>query len=156
VLFYRAGVEYQRCLTACLEAGISKRVRFLEPVPFLRLLDYVASADVGAIFYDDSESSGYFMCNADKLSLLAACGIPFVASHQPNLESVTYRHGLGKCCNPWDAVALADAFRAVVEGVTPLAEWKQQARKAFLEHLNFEVHGRRLVAALDQLGQAAR
>jgi glycosyltransferase involved in cell wall biosynthesis len=155
VLFYREGVEYRRCRTACMEAGISNRVRFLEPVPFLRLLDYVASADVGAIFYDDSESSGYFMCNADKLSLLAACGIPFVASDQPNLESVTYRHGLGKCCNPRDAVAVADAFRAVVEGVTPLAEWKQQARKAFLEHLNFEVHGRRLLAALDQLRQAA-
>jgi glycosyltransferase involved in cell wall biosynthesis len=156
VLFYREGVEYRRCRTACVEAGISNRVRFLEPVPFLRLLDYVASADVGAIFYDDSESSGYFMCNADKLSLLAACGIPFVASDQPNLESVTYRHGLGKCCNPRDSIALADAFRAVVHGVTPLAQWKQQARKAFLEHLNFEVHGPRLVAALGRLGQAAR
>jgi glycosyltransferase involved in cell wall biosynthesis len=155
VLFYREGVEYRRCRTACVEAGISNRVRFLEPVPFLRLLDYVASADVGAIFYDDSESSGYFMCNADKLSLLAACGIPFVASDQPNLESVTYRHGLGKCCNPRDSIALADAFRAVVHGVTPLAQWKQQARKAFLEHLNFEVHGPRLVAALGRLGQAA-
>lgn len=155
VLFYREGVEYRRCLNACVEAGISKRVRFLEPVPFLRLLDYVASADVGAIFYDDSESSGYFMCNADKLSLLAACGIPFVASDQPNLESVTYRHGLGQCCNPRDAAALAGAFRAVVEGVTPLAQWKQQARKTFLEYLNFEVHGRRLLAALGQLGQAA-
>ncbi len=156
VLFYREGDEYRRCLTACVEAGISNRVRFLEPVPFLRLLDYVASADVGAIFYDDSESSGYFMCNADKLSLLAACGIPFVASDQPNLESVTYRHGLGKCCNPRNTVALADAFRAVVEGVTPLAEWKQQARKAFLEHLNFEGQGLRLLAALDQLVKATR
>jgi glycosyltransferase involved in cell wall biosynthesis len=155
VLFYREGVEYRRCRTACVEAGISNRVRFLEPVPFLRLLDYVASADAGAIFYDDSESSGYFMCNADKLSLLAACGIPFVASDQPNLESVTYRHGLGKCCNPRDSIALADAFRAVVDGATPLAQWKQQARKAFLEHLNFEVHGRRLLAALDNLGKAA-
>jgi glycosyltransferase involved in cell wall biosynthesis len=155
VLFYREGVEYRRCRTACVEAGVSNRVRFLEPVPFLRLLDYVASADAGAIFYDDSESSGYFMCNADKLSLLAACGIPFVASDQPNLESVTYRHGLGKCCNPRDSIALADAFRAVVDGATPLAQWKQQARKAFLEHLNFEVHGRRLLAALDNLGKAA-
>jgi hypothetical protein len=79
-----------------------------------------------------------------------------VASDQPNLESVTYRHGLGKCCNPRDSIALADAFRAVVHGVTPLAQWKQQARKAFLEHLNFEVHGPRLVAALGRLGQAAR
>jgi glycosyltransferase involved in cell wall biosynthesis len=151
-LFYRDGVEYRRCLAACLEAGISNRVRFLEPVPFLRLLDYVASADVGAIFYDDRESSGYFMCNADKLSLLAACGIPFVASDQPNLESVTYRYGLGQCCDPKDANALAAAFRAIVEGATPLPEWKLQARKAFMERLNFEVHGRQLLAALDRLG----
>lgn len=151
VLFYREGAEYRRCLAACLEAGISNRVRFLEPVPFLRLLDYVASADVGAIFYDDSESSGYFMCNADKLSLLAACGVPFVASDQPNLESVTYRYGLGQCCNPKNSKSLAEAFLAIAEGETPLPVWKQRARQAFLEHLNFEIHGQRLVESIGQL-----
>lgn len=151
VLFYRGGVEYQRCLATCQNAGISKRVRFLEPVPFLRLLDYVASADMGAIFYDDSASSGYFMCNADKLSLLAACGIPFVASDQPNLEAATYRYGLGQCCEPKNPNSLAEAFLAIAEGATPLAVWKLQARKAFHEHLNFEIHGQRLLLALGAL-----
>jgi len=152
VLFYREGVEYRRCLAACLEAGISNRVSFLEPVPFLRLLDYVASADVGAVLYDDSKSSGYFMCNADKLSLMAACGIPFVASDQPNLESVTYRYGLGECCDPKNSKLLAEAFLTIAEGEIPLPVWKQRSRQAFLAHLNFEIHGKRLIEALGQLG----
>ena len=154
VLFRRDGLEYRRCAAACVEAAISNRVRFLEPVPFLRLLDYVASADVGAIFYDDSKSSGYFMCNADKFSVLAACGIPFVASDQPNLESVTYRYGLGKCCDPRNSEALALAFLSIAEGETPLSVWKQRARKAFLEHLNFEIHGKRLVEAIGRLASS--
>jgi len=152
VLFYREGVEYRRCLAACLEAGISNRVSFLEPVPFLRLLNYVASADVGAVLYDDSKSSGYFMCNADKLSLMAACGIPFVASDQPNLESVTYRYGLGECCDPKNSKSLAEAFLTIAEGEIPLPVWKQRSRQAFLAHLNFEIHGQRLIEALGQLG----
>jgi glycosyltransferase involved in cell wall biosynthesis len=156
VLFYREGVEYRRCLAACAEAGVTERVKFLEPMPFLRLLDYVASADLGAIFYDDSRSSGYFMCNADKLSLLAACGVPFVASDQPNLESVTYRYGLGKCCDPKKSKCLAEAFVTIAEGDTPLPVWKQRTRQAFLEHLNFEIHGRRLLSALNELGNADR
>lgn len=151
VLFYREGAEYRRCLNACADAGLSRRVKFLEPMPFLKLLNYVASADLGAVFYDDRQSSGYFMCNADKLSLLAACGIPFVASAQPNLESVVYRFGLGECCNPGDAAALAESIRLIAEGPVPLAERKQQVRAAFLRHLNFEVHGPRLLAALENL-----
>ena len=151
VLFYREGAEYRRCLAASAEAGLSGRIKFLEPMPFLQLLNYVASADLGAVFYDDRQSSGYFMCNADKLSLLAACGIPFVASDQPNLESVIYRHGLGECCDPSDAAALAKAIQSVGDGPVPLAERKKQVRAAFLQHLNFEVHGPRLLKALEKL-----
>jgi len=153
VLFYREGSEYRRCLAACAEAGISHRVKFMEPMPYMKLLAYVASADLGAIFYDASVSSGYFMCNADKLSLLAACGLPFVASDQPGLESIVYRHGLGECCQPGDAAALAAAIRLIAEDPVPLAERKKQVRAAFLHHLNFEVHGQRLLAALEKLDQ---
>ena len=151
ILFFREGEEYRRCLAACAAAGVEERVKFIEPVPFLQLLNYVASSDIGAVFYDDSLSSGYFMCNADKLFLMAACGIPFVASDQPNLESITYRYGLGKCCDPHDPIELANSFMAVAEGATPLAEWKTRARAAFLECLSFEIFGAKLLTAIDQL-----
>lgn len=151
VLYYREGEEYHRCLTAVSEAGLSARVKFMQPMPFLRLIAYVASADAGAIFYDDRESSGYFMCNADKLSLLAACGIPFVASDQPNLESVTYRYGLGECCNPRNPDELTGAIKRIIEGTPSLIERKQTARHAFLNHLCFELQGQRLAEAINSL-----
>jgi glycosyltransferase involved in cell wall biosynthesis len=151
VLFYREGAEYRRCLHACIEAGLVGRVTFMERMPFLRLLEYVVSADVGAIFYDDRQSSGYFMCNPDKLSLFAACGIPYVASDQPNLEAVTYRYGMGECCDPRDTAALTAAILNLVEGVIPLLARKVAARQAFLSHLNFEVQGRRLLHCLESL-----
>jgi glycosyltransferase involved in cell wall biosynthesis len=121
---------------------------FLEPVPFSELLHYVAAADLGAILYDDCKSSGYFMCNADKLSLLIACGIPYVASDYPNLEAVTYRYGLGLCCDPHNPQALAKRIQELAEGNPGLAERKKHVRKVFEDELHFERHGEKLVRAL--------
>jgi glycosyltransferase involved in cell wall biosynthesis len=151
VLFYRDGSEYQRCASASKEWGIAHRVRFMEPVPFLRLAAYVASADLGAVLYDDAQSSGYFMCNADKLSLLTACGLPYVASDQPNLEAVTYRHALGECCDPRNPEALAQCVRTIGDGDAQLALRKLKVRRAFLEFLSFESHGPKLVDGLRKL-----
>jgi glycosyltransferase involved in cell wall biosynthesis len=149
--FYGQGREYQRCLGEVERRGIRDRVVFLEPVPFAELLRYVASADLGAILYDDCRSSGYFMCNADKLSLLIGCGIPYVGSDYPNLEAITYRHGLGLCCDPHQPASLAKKIQEIAEGDQSLADRKRHVRKVFENDLHFERHGEKLVQALDSL-----
>jgi glycosyltransferase involved in cell wall biosynthesis len=135
--------------------GLQERVVFLPRVPFGRLMTYIASADVGAIFYDDRESSGYFMCNPDKLSVMAACGTPFVASDYPNLEALTYKHGLGVCCDARDPAQIAAAIRSLgEEGVSE--ERRRRIRRAFEASLCLEVQGVKLREALDQVLAAGR
>ena len=103
--------DYKReCIKVATEIGVINKVIFHEPVSYPKLLQFLKCADISAIFHDHRPSSGYFLCNADRLSLLAACGIPFVASNYPNMEALVYRYGLGECCDPYSPQSIAAAI----------------------------------------------
>lgn len=154
--FYREGVEHERCHGFVDSSGLQHRITFLPVVPLERLLHLLGSADLGAILYDDRASSGYFMASPDKLALLAACGVPYVGSDFPNLEAVTYRLGLGVCCNARDPADLARAIQEMGDGPAALAEKKAHVREMFERELHFEKHGRELVEALRRVVEIRR
>jgi len=154
--FFEEGSEYHRCLEHVASKHLQERVTFLPVVPLPKLIAYLGCADLGAILYDDRVSSGYFMASPDKLSLLAACGIPYVASDFPNLEAVTYRFGLGICCDARDPVKLTLAIRELAEGLVPLVERKAHVREAFERELHFEKHAGKLVEALRRVMEIRR
>lgn len=129
----------RQCRQRVEDTGLGSRVTFHEGVPYARLLELVAACDIGAIFHDYRLSSGYYMCNADRVSLFAACGIPFVGSDYPNMESLVLRHGLGECCDPTDPAAIADALNRLVEGGgAALGERRRRVHDAFERDLHFE------------------
>jgi glycosyltransferase involved in cell wall biosynthesis len=136
--------------------GLQDRVRFLAPGPHSEWLEVVANSDVGIIFHDVEESSGYFMANSDRLGSFVACGLPVVCMDVPNLEALVYRHNLGTCCSPRSPRAVADAIRAVAEPPARLTAWRSSVRKVFLESLNFESVGERLLDRLDTLADPQR
>jgi len=146
--FFDKGSEHHRCLDLVASKHLQERVTFLPVVPLPQLIRHLGCADIGAILYDDRVSSGYFMASPDKLSLLAACGVPYVASDFPNLEAVAYRLGLGVCCDARDPTDLARAIRELAEGPVPLAERKARARGVFERELHFEKHAQKLAEAL--------
>ena len=146
--FFDKGSEHRRCLDLVASKHLQERVTFLPVVPLPQLIRHLGCADIGAILYDDRVSSGYFMASPDKLSLLAACGVPYVASDFPNLEAVAYRLGLGVCCDARDPTDLARAIRELAEGPVPLAERKARARGVFERELHFEKHAQKLAEAL--------
>ena len=118
------------------------------PVSYLEKCQLVSRAYLGAAVYDDSESSGYFMCNPDKLYLYAAFGVPVVATNFPSLSSVVLRHALGECCDSRQPRALADAIVALVEGDPGLAARRESALRAFRQELHFEKECRMLAEAI--------
>jgi hypothetical protein len=154
--FFHEGAEHRRCLDLVASKRLQERVTFLPVVPLLQLIVYLGCADLGAILYDDCVSSGYFMASPDKLSLLAACGVPYVASDFPNLEAVTYRFGLGVCCDARDPVELARAIRELADGRVSLVERKAHVREVFERELYFEKHAGKLVEALRRVVEIRR
>lgn len=151
VLFGHAGAEYERCLELVCRSNMGDRVRFLEPVCFDMLLQYVSSADYGVIFYNDEKSSGYFMCNADKLSLYAACGVPYLASSFPNLESITYKHQMGICCNSNDIQSIAKGLNELRDRFPGGEPQRLEVRSVFEKHICLERNIDPLIKALNSL-----
>ena len=151
ILFGREGRGLAGVKEIVAEMGLQGRVMFLSPKPFEELMRYTATADMGVILYDDTRSSGYFMCNADKLSLFAACGIPYIASAFPNLESVTYKHNLGRCCNASDPGDIARAIKDLSAEVRDKEAHRRRLRAAFEEHICIERHIGPLVEELGKM-----
>lgn len=151
LLFGREGAEMAKCRQLIGELGVTDKVRFLAPVVFDKLVEYVGSSDFGVILYNDEKSSGYFMCNADKMSLFAACGVPYLASSFPNLEAITYKYSLGVCCDSGDPGAIAEGFRNLSEKFVNMPEDGQRIRTVFEEHICLERYIGILADAMDGL-----
>lgn len=144
--------QYQeQCEREASALGLSDRVVFLPRMPFDRLMEYVASADLGVVIHDGRRSSGNFMASPMRLSQFAACGIPVVASAFPTVEAEVYKHGLGVCCDAYDPGAIAAAIADAVESIPGLEVRRRQIRSAFESHLCFERRGEYLAVALDAL-----
>ena len=154
-LFRSTGSYADQCEGRVAELGLSGRVTLLPRMDLKQLLRHMVCADVGVALYNDYRSSGYFMCNADKIGLYAACGLPVVASDYPNLTSLIYRHGLGLCCDAKRPKELASSVLALANDPDVLAEAKKCARDAFEGVLNVEIQARPLVIKLHNLLYAA-
>ncbi len=145
----------RECRRLVADLHLENRVHFHEPVSYRDIMRMVACADLGVIFHDHRPSSGYFMCNADRLGLYAACGLPCIASDYPNMEALVYRHGLGECCNPYDPESVSVTLTRMMADPERLAAYRKRVREAFQSDLNFEAHGGRLLEALQRVVAAS-
>jgi len=151
VLFKGKGDEIERCKDVVARMNLTSRVFFFDPVPLQKLMAMISASDIGAVLYDDSKSAGYYFCNPDKLSLYALCGIPYIASTQPCLQSVTLKHGLGYCVDPHDATLTASTIRLLAEGTPSLGDMKKNARKVYIDEMHFEKHASTLIKKLKDI-----
>jgi len=148
--------DYGRECRALIEqAGISKRVRVLDPMPHDELLKICSSSDVCLIFHNAGSSLGNHLAHPGRLAYCVALGLPVVANNIPVLESVVYRHGLGECCNP-EPAAIAAAIRRVCEGDPPLRERAEHIRTAFRKELHYERAASALPPAIRELARQDR
>ena len=76
------------------DAGITKRVRFLDAVPQSRLVEYCASADVGLIPYQAVDLNNFYS-SPNKLFDYIVAGLPIIANDLPFLRKMVVGHGLG-------------------------------------------------------------
>lgn len=146
----------QECRDLVISSGLAGRVTFHPPVTHERIVEFIACADIGAIFHNYTTSFGNFLCNPGRLALFVALGMPFVASAVPNLEIDVYKYGLGFCCNPFDPDDTAKAIRRLVEETPSLDERKLNLKSQFRNVLNYGCSGRPLIDALARVTSECR
>jgi glycosyltransferase involved in cell wall biosynthesis len=93
------------------------RIHVLDPVPPRELLDWVASADVGAMPIEPS-TLNHFLSTPNKLFECLAAGTPVVTSDFPAMREVVLggdRGPLGAVCDPGRVEDVAAAIGSVLE-----------------------------------------
>jgi alpha-maltose-1-phosphate synthase len=144
---------------AASAAGPQGRVHLLDPVPPRLLLDWVASADVGAMPIQHS-TLNHYLSTPNKLFECLAAGTPIVASDFPAMRPIVLDEDLGPLgtlCDPARPVDLAAAIRSVLELDTDA--WRtlsDRCIRAAHERWNWSVESARLVGLYESLAVRGR
>jgi glycosyltransferase involved in cell wall biosynthesis len=130
------------------------RVHVLNPVASGDLLDWVASADVGAMPIQRS-TLNHFLSTPNKLFECIAAGVPVVASDFPAMRQIVAGDGdgaLGQVCDPTSVESIASALRSVLS-LDPVAYDSMRARCLAAAHRrwNWETEAAKLTALYGEL-----
>jgi glycosyltransferase involved in cell wall biosynthesis len=114
------------------------RVFVLPAVPPTKLLDWVTSADVvGVLFQDDTLN--HYLSTPNKFLEAMAAGVPSVCSDHPGMAPIARATGCGIPVKPDDIPAIAAAIRTILDAPEPEREARRAAAlKAAHDTYNWE------------------
>ena len=117
------------------------RLHVIDAVPLDRLLEWIASADVGVMTSLPS-TLNHLLATPNKLFECLAAGVPVVASDFALLRRVVLENPegpLGVVCDPTDVTSVAAAIRSIVTSdPTALARFSERCLAAAHDRWNWE------------------
>jgi glycosyltransferase involved in cell wall biosynthesis len=141
-------------LAAQAAAEPSARVHVLGAVPPAELLEWVASADVGAMPVQ-ATTMNLRLSTPNKLFECLAAGTPVVASDFPAIRGIVVGDPggvLGAVCDPGDVGAIAEAICSILRlAPADLAELHRRCRQAADERWNWEIEATTLLAVYEEV-----
>ncbi len=112
--------------------GVSRRVRFLEPVPLEAVVPTIASADVGLCLFQPTFLSQRLTL-PNKLFEYVHAGVPVLASDFPGWRQIVEKYGIGEVCDPRDPDAIARAVTGLLARPDELQRMRAAASTAAQE-----------------------
>lgn len=104
---------YERALADRIHsAGVDGRVMLHPAIPNRDMLDFIASSDIGLVFYRNNNLNTYW-CASNKLYEFIYCHKPVITNDYPGLLEVVADNHLGVCLPDASADAIAGAVRTV-------------------------------------------
>jgi glycosyltransferase involved in cell wall biosynthesis len=130
------------------------RLHVLDPVPPAALLDWVASADLGAMMNPGGTLNDVYS-SPNKLFECLAAGTPVVASDFPTLRRIIVGNPsgpLGAVCDPGDIAAIATSIRTLLAlGPAEMRTLRTRCRLAAEERWNWDLEARALLSVYANL-----
>ena len=126
------------------KAAINPNIHVHERVEHMRLVDTIASADVGLCMIENISLSDYF-CLPNKLFEYAFAGLPVLASDFPDISRLVGSRCLGQVCDP--------SFSAIKAAVTSPSEWLSAGTNPDLDGLSWREQEARLQTIYRQVLQ---
>ena len=124
--------------------GISKKVRFLDPVPIEDLPKYTGSADLGIIPTLNVSLNNYYSA-PNKLFEYLGSGIAIACSDLPFMRKVVLENNIGLVFNPQDPKDIADKVKKILSDEGLLEKMKVKAFKLGQTRYNWEFEEKKLV-----------
>lgn len=119
-------------------------IYFMEAVDPGQVMEYAASADIGAVLYEDT-CANHRYCLPNKLFEYTMAGLPVVISDLIEMRRIVERHGNGTWIRRWDAEALSEALDVLSDvGVEKLRDNAREAARI----LNWESQEGEYVSAI--------
>ncbi len=150
------GGQEQRALEELAKTlGVSKRVTFAGVVPWARLPEFTAGADLGVVPIETGVES-YRLSLPNKLFEYMMAGLPIVASDLPGNKSVLTGADIGRTFRAGDSSDLARAVLEVLADADGAAALGRRGRELALAEYNWAKESTKLVEAYGRVVGKAR
>ncbi len=114
------------------EEGLEERVKFLPKMPYDKLLQYTAKADIG-VSLDKDSSVNYRFSLPNKIFDYMVSGTPVLASDLPEVSAIIKKYNTGMIAQSHDPAHIAQCIKTMFEDETRLKQWRENCLKAARE-----------------------
>lgn len=115
------------------ESGVEEMFKFAGLVPAVKVPEILAASDVAFLSYKPTPLLSLYI--PAKLQSYMACGVPILAAADGETRRIIDEARCGRCVQPGDEKALADAIRELMNlGKEKLRELGVNARRYYEEH----------------------
>lgn len=133
------------------ELGVADRVKFVPPVPYIELLEWTSSADLGLIVYSPGHSLNVQMCLPNKLFEYLMVGLPVLVSQLDAVSELVNTYDVGQVVPSLEPEEIGAAINAMIADRDACARMRQNALMASQNDLCWEKESQALVQLYQQI-----
>ncbi len=139
------GITVSQLHSLIISEEVSDRVKILPPVPYVELLDWTASADIGLNVLPPDYSLSIQMCLPNKFFEYLLAGLPVLSSQLPAVIEVINTYNVGCIVDAHDPAQIGRAISAMLSDEDRLVHMRENALAATRSDLCWERESQRLI-----------
>ena len=133
-----------------VDMGLSDKVFIRDAVPYHKVVEYVASADIEVAPIENICLS-YYLSTPNKIYEAIAAGIPFAVSDFPEMRKMAIDEDMGVVFDEKNPRSIAEAINTILSNEELYARKRKNVIKNFREKYNWDIDKKVLLDLYDSL-----